>query len=516
MEPLLVKYANHHQFPVRFNTELISAERLPSSRDDDDNRPHRQLACTIRDLTTQTTYTIRTTFLLGADGGRSTVARIFAFPFCSHPPHGVACNVLVDMDLTYLMLPARAAQLHWIVRPDRNRDHNQSSPLLGGSSVAPCLRLVRPWTQWLFITVLPGAATKATTTTTTDSSERQSHRAVNPFPNLAPSDPDLIAFIRECVGDASVPVTVRRLDPWVVRETVAERLDDGNVGNVFLLGDAAHRHPPAYGLGGNTCVQDAYNLAWKLAFVRKGLAGKGLLDTYSVERQPVGRQLVAEANEGMRQHWRVWEALGVTAETAEEGARQIRELGEAGEAGVKRREALHEALTGARREGESLGLAMNQWYASTAVYLGDEPAPRPRLEGDPLVKIQVSTYPGTRLPHAWLDVPTRRKEVSTHDLAGHASFCLFTGHGGEAWKRATEAIREKTGIPIRAYGIGFGLDFYDVYGEWRERREVAEDGCVLVRPDRFTAWRAMQMVPECEEKLGQVLDKILSRGTSES
>lgn len=383
------------------------------------------------------------------------------------------------MDLSHLM-HARASQLHWIMQPDRRTRFG----------IAPCLRLVRPWTQWLVIAVSPGTSE-------------------NPFRDLTPTSPELIEFIKESVGDYSVEIEVLRLDPWVIRETVVERMDDG--GDVFLLGDAAHRHPPAYGLGSNTCLQDAYNLAWKLAFVKKGLAGRDILDTYTLERQPVGAQLVAESNACMRQHMEVWSSLGMLAETAEAGQRQIQELEEASDAGTKRRAALHKALEGNRRKGESLGLTMNQWYASTAVYLDDEPAPRPRLEGDPLVSIQVSTYPGTRLPHAWLDIPTRRKEISTHDLAGHASFCLFTGHGGNAWKEAAEAVTRETGIPIKTYSIGFGLDYHDVYREWRERREVEEDGCVLVRPDRFIAWRSIKISPKCAAKLTKVLNRILSR-----
>ena len=68
-------------------------------------------------------------------------------------------------------------------------------------------------------------------------------------------------------------------------------------GRVFCGGDAVHRHPPTSGLGSNTCMQDAFNLAWKLAFVVKGHAGPGLLESYRVERAPVGAQIVARANQ---------------------------------------------------------------------------------------------------------------------------------------------------------------------------------------------------------------------------
>ena len=70
-------------------------------------------------------------------------------------------------------------------------------------------------------------------------------------------------------------------------------------GRMFIAGDAAHRHPPANGLGSNTSMQDAYNLAWKLALVLSGRAGDGLLDTYDDERQPVGRQIVDRANQSV-------------------------------------------------------------------------------------------------------------------------------------------------------------------------------------------------------------------------
>ena len=63
-------------------------------------------------------------------------------------------------------------------------------------------------------------------------------------------------------------------------------------GRVFIGGDAAHIHSPETGLGMNTGVQDAFNLAWKLANVRKGLMPESLLDTYDLERSYVGEQVV--------------------------------------------------------------------------------------------------------------------------------------------------------------------------------------------------------------------------------
>ncbi len=64
------------------------------------------------------------------------------------------------------------------------------------------------------------------------------------------------------------------------------------VGNVFIAGDACHIHPPTGGQGMNTGIQDAYNLAWKLALVSRGLASDGLLDSYEAERRPVAMEVI--------------------------------------------------------------------------------------------------------------------------------------------------------------------------------------------------------------------------------
>ena len=235
------------------------------------------------------------------------------------------------------------------------------------------------------------------------------------------------------------------------------------------------------------------------------------MESYNDERQPVGATLVREANQQLLAHVAVWEALGGFAQNAEEGVKQLAELKEASPAGEKRRKQLHEALEEKRRECDNLGLSYNQWYVSSAVYSADETEPRPTLVGDPIVDILISTYPGNRLPHAWLDFPVRRKLISTNDLAGHGAFTLFTGHGGSAWRDAADAISKATGIPIKTYGIGLGLDYIDVYRDWYKSREVEDNGCVLVRPDRFIAWRSKTMASDAQGKLQQVIDSILSR-----
>ncbi|KPM39243.1 2,4-dichlorophenol 6-monooxygenase [Neonectria ditissima] len=472
LEPLLVKFAAHHGFEVRFSTELVHVERLPDGH----------CLCHIRDCFTGFEYKIRARFLFGADGGRSQVARDLDYQFDKKPSGQLAYNIFFKADLKHIINEERHAGLNFICNP-----YNKG--LLGTTSA---VRMVRPWNQWLLVSI----------------SLSPDH---HPFQGLESQTTELIKIICEAAGDSAVQVEIIKVDKWIVRDAVARAFSDAGGAQAYLIGDAAHRHPPAYGLGSNTCIQDAYNLGWKVAFVFKGLAGPSLLKSYSEERQPVGAMLVKESNYQLRAAMDVSIALGQTASTSEAAAMELAKLSKASSEGHERRLLLQNALDVKRQEFESLGAAMNQWYASEAVYLADEEYPRPPFEGDCLVNLQISTYPGSRLPHAWLDVPTRKNTISTHDLAGKGCFCLFTGIGGEAWKKAANDISTATGIPVRTYGIGFGLEYHDIYRDWSGRREVEEDGCVLVRPDRFIAWRSLKMVDDCESALKNVLDSVLSR-----
>ena len=278
----------------------------------------------------------------------------------------------------------------------------------------------------------------------------------------------------------------------------------------FCLGDAVHRHPPINGLGSNTCIQDAYNLAWKIAYVINGQADPKLLESYSSERQPVGEAVITRANQGLRDHVPVWEALGMMDPSLETRRKDFRQLSEATPEGIARRVRLQDAVKGTSREFHGVGIEMNQRYVSKAIYLADE-GPRPALPKDPALEHEITTYPGSRLPHAWLNTRSPGKQFSTMDLVGHGAFCLLTGIGGESWKAAAKTAAEKLNIEIRVYSIGWGQDYEDVYFDWARRREISDDGCVLVRPDRFVGWRSKSMIAEAEEKLLHVLSAILRR-----
>ncbi|CAK7222028.1 hypothetical protein SBRCBS47491_004728 [Sporothrix bragantina] len=472
-EPIVVERAMTDGWAVRFSTTF---ERYELNADG-------TITSHLVDNVTQARFSVRSTYLFGCDGARSPILRQLGVPLIQQPGQGLALNVLVDVDLGGF-IDARMGNLHWVFQPDEDYP---------GFAWSGLIRMVKPWNQWMFI--------------------------------LFPQDPDTAKFVmptheqllarcRAIVGrrGADLPLRIVDVSKWYINEIVAESYA---VGNIFCLGDAVHRHPPFNGLGSNTCVQDAFNLAWKVKHVVAGAAGAGLLASYSPERQPVGLGVVTRANQGIRDHQPVWKELGLLEDTPAARVQSLADLEQPTLEACRRRERLFAAIEATGHEFHAIGVEMNHRYESSAIVLDDEiqaartPPPWP---ADPILYHRSSTFPGSRLPHAWLihRLP-RPQHTSTLDLAGHGVFTLLTGIGGDRWKAAASAVGTQLGITIVAYSIGWGQDYEDVYRDWNRKREVAEPGCVLVRPDRYICWRSMDLVDDCEARLRKVLEQVLSR-----
>ncbi|ROW17138.1 hypothetical protein VPNG_01350 [Cytospora leucostoma] len=467
LEPLLTRRAVHAGWTLRFSTRLLTF-----------TRPERDVIISeVHDDLINKTYKIQSRFLFGCDGARSQVVRELAIPLIKKPGQGLALNILVKADMSHLM-PNRTGNLHWVFSPERD------SPSWCWACI---VRMVKPWKEWMFICMpAPGADVTVE--------------------HFSPTEEECVPRIKEIIGDDSVDVEILDISKWWINETVAEYYSDGNV---FCFGDATHRHPPFNGLGSNTCIQDAFNLAWKISYVISGKADPKLLESFSHERQPVGKDIITRANQGLRDHSGWMQAIGMTNPDKEVRKKILAEFDDPGETGRKRRQEFQKGIESTAREFHGLGIEMGQRYVSAAVYLDDEGPPPPPPE-DPVVELQISTYPGRRLPHVWLNKRIPEEKISTIDLAGHGQFSLLTGPGGQAWKAAAENIGKLLGIEIKAYSIGWKQDYEDLYFDWARQREVEEDGCVLVRPDRFVAWRSAKIIPDADTKLEKVFRKILS------
>ena len=133
----------------------------------------------------------------------------------------------------------------------------------------------------------------------------------------------------------------------------------------------------------------------------------------------------------------------------------------------------------------------------------------------PLDDIRVyepSTRPGAPLPHAWIDDEdgTRRP---IKDLVAPGRFLLIAGEDGHAWFEAARHLAAEAELPLDALRIGhLDGDLYDPRCGWLRHREIASDGAILVRPDRFIAWRQATASDDPQGALaGALLHQILAR-----
>ena len=476
LEPILVRRAQHGGGSVRFETEFVRFEMVRGEGGEE------RSVSEVRDRLLETTFKIESKYLFACDGARSQIVRQLQIPLIRKPGQGVALNILVRADMTDLMR-TRTGNLHWVFDPTKEY------PDWGWACI---LRMVKPWFEWMFI-VLPAPGADPS------------------IENWQEREDEYMAKIREWIGDDSIEAEILDVSKWTINEIVAEYYSDPS-GRIHCLGDAVHRHPPFNGLGSNTCIQDAFNLAWKVAYVEKGLAGAEILRSYSLERQPVGETVITRANQGLRDHQGWIETIGMAEPDVEKRKEIFAEFDDPGPKGRAKREAFQKGIENTATEFHGLGVEMNQRYASNAVYLADESGQAPLPEQGKEVKQHViTTYPGSRLPHAWLNTRAPGTPISTIDLAGHGRFTLLTGPAGQAkWREAARMVSGGVDVEIKCYSIGWKQDYEDVYFDWERRREVEEDGCVLVRPDRFVCWRSKKMIEDCEGKLFQVMKNVLA------
>jgi 2,4-dichlorophenol 6-monooxygenase len=455
LEPIILEAATRHGADIRFNYELVD---LVQDRDG--------VSARIVERTTGRELEMRCKYLIGADGGRSLVATKAGFEFDGRFNLGEAISVWLDADLARYT-QHRSGAIAFITP--------QASEIW--MSIWPC---VTPWTEW------------------------------NPFffrHGWAPGSTDegvLKGYIREAIGDPEVPFKIKKISPWQINHVVAKGYRRGRI---FLAGDAAHRHSPANGLGSNTSVQDSYNLAWKLALVLSGKAGKSLLDSYSDERQPVGRQVIDRAMKSHREIEPWSEAAGLKPGMSEQDAKEnIEQLFGASDVGAKRREALLAGIELMNYQFNAHGVELGQRYRGGAIASAE---PFPNHQRDPELYFQPDTVPGSHIPHVWLQ--HEGAMISTLDVCNYSRFTLIVGVGGGSWVRAAGAVASRLGVPIQTARMGLRQAFDDIDGEWSRMREVSDRGCLLVRPDRFIAWRSHDLPSDPTAALHEAMLSLLGR-----
>jgi 2-polyprenyl-6-methoxyphenol hydroxylase-like FAD-dependent oxidoreductase len=404
---------------LAFATELIRFEQDASG-----------VTATIRDAGGETQ--VRAQYLIAADGARSPARKALGVPMQGIHELYRSVNVLLNADLTP-WVKDRPAAIYIIQQP----------------GLQATFMTINGVNRWGFLINLPSETS---------------------FEAYTPER--CAAIVRAAVGAPDLDIEILGLDPWVAGAEVAERY---GVGRVFLAGDAAHYMPPTGGFGLNTGVQDAHNLAWKLAAVLKGWAGPGLLDTYDAERRPWGQYVTQQCLQTAR-------SMGRGAQSSDAEA-----------SGLLARPEFH----------SEVGMIFGANYTSSAVL----PDGAPLTEvANSVAEYVPSARPGGRAPHVWLQRDGRK--LSTHDLID-MRFMLLAGPEGESWCDAASAVAGSLGIPLSAHTVGADADIGDPAGRWVSAYDISAQGAVLVRPDGHVAWRHCSRAADPQDEINSAFRAIL-------
>jgi len=283
---------------------------------------------------------IHSEYIIGADGGRSTLRKLMGTTMTGKPAKYRNFNVVLRAPTLAQMHPLGPAIQYWLV--------NNEAPCLFGPMDGV--------DRWYFM------ATKID-------------------PDLDPESVDVCDMIRRSTGIDFEMEIVGSVDPWFAHSLIADKYSDRRL---FLAGDACHLHVPFGGFGMNMGIADGVDLGWKMAATLQGWGGTQLLDTYETERRPVHLRVLNEANANY-------------VKVANEFNRP--NLDAAGpEAEALRKEVGEEIVAEKTREFRALGVVLGYRYHGSPTIIPD--GTEPPVEH--FKNYVPSAHPGCLAPHAWL------------------------------------------------------------------------------------------------------------------
>ena len=419
LEPLLMERARQLGAELRFSTEMLSLDEDATG-----------VTTLLRDRASGATFNVRSQYVIAADGAHSGVRHRLGIGMQGRPPFSKSVTIYFRADLR-----SHLADKQWAVVYVNN-------PRLRGF-----FRFEKPFdSAFLAVNTAGDSGQPITDISTSLTSERA------------------VDYVACALGSNEIPLTIDSIMHWEAAAEVAERMQTARV---FIAGDAAHVMPPTGGFGGNTGVQDAHNLAWKLARVLRGEAPATLLATYEAERRPVATLAVEQAY--TRYVLRTDPTLGPER---------------------------CEPLVG------DLNIELGYVYRSNALVeeIPDDGAAH-------LNPRESRARPGTRAPHHWLE--KRGQRISALDLYDR-DFVLLAGPEAAEWCRCAPIAASEELIALRVSRPGTdGLE--DPTGQVSELYGIERDGCVLVRPDGFVAWRARNAQGASVAVMRSVLSKAHGR-----
>ena len=429
LEPLLLAEAKQQGVGVRYGTELVSFTQNEAG-----------VTAIVRELAAGKTSEVHTDYLIAADGSHSRIREALDIP----------TKGLGELPESQIFVYFRA---DW-------------GELIKGYE-ADAILTINESGRGMFLITDQDRGMFAITYSPTRGESAQDY----PFERCK-------ELIRAALGRPEMEVSIVDMADWRPVQRVAERFQEGRI---FLVGDAAHTMPPYLGLGVNTAIQSAQNLAWKLAAVLKGQATPQLLTTYQTERHPVGTLVAEQSMTG---------SAAVLFEKEMRGNAQRH---------LKEPLPILYPIVGYR-------------YRSAAI-LSEDAVPPAQGEVELLEPLELNGLPGSRVPHLWIERQGQR--ISTLDLFD-GRFVLLTGAGETAWNEAAAAVAARLGIELAAYRIGPDADLLALEATWEAQLGISSEGAVLIRPDGFVAWRSSTLPDTPAEALEQAVAHILGKNKTQS
>lgn len=462
LEPLLKQHAEElAPGTIRFANELVDFEQAPD-----------HVLARVRDLASGEVYTVRATYMLACDGGR-TVGPKLGIELEGMRDLAREVSIYMSADLSNWARDPDVL-IRWIWLPE-------TAALSVLVPMGP-----KHWgpksEEWVFHLNYP----------------HEDPRALD--------DTRVEADMRAALGIGDHPVTVHKISRWTLEGVLASSFRKDRV---FLVGDAAHRHPPTGGLGLNSAIHDAHNICWKLAAVLKGEAGPALLDTYEPERRSATGRNVQRSVENAMNQLASGLSLGMErgGDPKTNWASVNRFWQDDAEGRAFRRNTL-KLLSTQSMEFNEHNVEVGFRYESAAIVPdGTDPTPTP----DDIRIYVPDTRPGSPLPHAILD-DADGAERALMSLVGPGRFLLIAGEEGAPWCDAATEIAKSSGIPLDAIRIGHADgDYRDPRSTWHRYRQISKQGAILVRPDRFVAWRSKDASTAPAADLKAALARVLQR-----
>lgn len=430
LESILKKRADGHELvDVRFHTEKNALTFLENG-----------VVVDATDRADDGPVEVRATYAIACDGAGSPTRKELGRELIGPPAFGHQINVYLEADLESLTGDSHQA-LYWIANP-------------GAAGVF--IGLGGDWKKWCF--------------------------NFSYFPEQGERPEDFteercLETVYTAIGTRDLPVKILSIGSWTLCGQVIDRMRDGRV---FFGGDAAHLNIPTGGFGFNTGMQEIHNLAWKLAYVIKGLAPDRLLDTYDEERRDIAVYNVERSRENAYKIRLTGAGIGAAVEDADEIELRT-------EAGRRQRQERSDAIAQQASHFMFLGqeIGFGYWNSSLITPDGSRHYVDEHQVADPVSTYVANARPGARAPHCWLRRAASDELLSAIDLFGPGFTLLHTADN----EMSALSFDVPVGI-LAVGGPGSGADLIDESGDWQRYYGIDGSGAVLVRPDGHVAWRA--------------------------